>query len=55
MANKKEMCAFAVYWLEKYRNPDTTEREVIDGFDEACFALGFVIVSLTVPGTTKLK
>lgn len=43
MANKKEIYAFAVHWLEKYRNPDTTEREVIDGYDEACFALGFVM------------
>ena len=43
MATKEEIHAFAICWLEKYRNQDTTEREIFEGFDEACFALGFVM------------
>lgn len=43
MATNKEIHAFAVKWLEKYRNPDSMERDVIVGFLKECQSLGFVM------------
>ncbi len=41
MVTIKEVHKFAVKWLGKYRNPKTTEQEVLDDFADECFALEF--------------
>lgn len=41
MVSNKQINKFAVKWFEKYRNSKTTEREVVEGFADECFALGF--------------
>lgn len=41
MADKKKIHNFAVRYYGLYFSPQTTEREVKDGFDEQCFALDF--------------
>lgn len=41
MAAKREIHEFAIRWFEKYRNPDTKEHEVEEGFSDECFSLSF--------------
>lgn len=41
MANNKQINEFAIKWFEKYRNKNTTELEVSEGFADECFDLGF--------------
>lgn len=41
MEKKNEVHEFAVYWLEKYRSQKTAEHEVVEGFADECFSLGF--------------
>ncbi|MGI6361837.1 MAG: hypothetical protein ACOX05_06080 [Bacillota bacterium] len=40
MATNKEIHEFAMRWLETYRNSNTKEHEVEEGFEDECFALG---------------
>lgn len=41
MATKQEIHSFALKYFNLYNDPETEEREVIEGFGEQCFALGF--------------
>ena len=41
MGERKKIHDFAVKYHSLYVNPQTTEREVEDGFSDQCFALGF--------------
>lgn len=41
MAERKEIHDFAVKYRSLYMNPQTTDREVMEGFADQCFSLGF--------------
>lgn len=41
MATKQEIHSFALKYFKLYDDPQTEEEEVVKGFDEQCFALGF--------------
>lgn len=38
---KKKIHEFSLYWLGKYKNPETQDRELEEGFAGECFSLGF--------------
>jgi len=41
LSPNKAIHDFAIYWLEKYQNPNTTGQEVEKDFGDQCRSLGF--------------
>lgn len=39
--DKKKIHKFSLYWLGKYKNPETQDYELEEGFAGECFSLGF--------------
>ncbi|MCI9536239.1 MAG: hypothetical protein HFG53_15815 [Lachnospiraceae bacterium] len=39
--DKKRIHEFSLYWLGKYKKPETQDYELEEGFASECFSLGF--------------